>query len=138
MERRHRSGGRKEKVLPLLVVAFVVVPLAELAVVIRVGQWLGVADTIALLFLISVFGAFMVRREGMGVWRRFQSQLASGSMPGTELVDGVLILVAGALLLTPGFLTDAVGLSLLVPPVRAGLRKAVRHRLTGRIQRFGR
>lgn len=121
--------------LPVLVVAFVVVPLVELAVIIRVGQWLGVADTIALLFLVSVFGAFMVRREGLGVWRRFQTQLATGSLPGTELVDGVLILVAGALLLTPGFVTDAVGLSLLVPPVRAGLRASVRRRLTGRIER---
>lgn len=116
--------------------AFVVVPLVELAVILQVGEALGVLDTVALLFLVSVVGAWLVKREGLSVWRRFNEQLNQGSVPGAELVDGVLILVAGAFLLTPGFVTDTVGLLLLVPPVRAGFRAALRRRLELRIHRF--
>lgn len=118
--------------MPFLVFVFLVVPLVELAVIIQVGQALGVVDTILLLILVSALGAWLVKREGMGVWRRFQQQVAAGALPGNEIVDGVLILFAGALLLTPGFVTDLVGLLLLFPPFRATFRAALRRRFEGR------
>jgi len=116
-------------VLGPLILLFLALPIAELFVIIQVGHVLGVLDTLALLVLISVIGAWLVKREGLSVLRRARAQLDGGLVPGRELVDGSLILLAGALMLTPGFITDAVGLLLLLPPVRAGLRAAVRRRL---------
>jgi UPF0716 protein FxsA len=118
--------------LGLLALLFLVVPLVELAVIIQVGQWLGVADTIVLLVLMSIAGAWLAKREGLAVLRRIQRQLERQRMPGAELLDAALILLAGALLLTPGFVTDAVGLLLLLPPVRVALRRALRRYLARR------
>ncbi|MGH9179371.1 MAG: FxsA family protein [Acidimicrobiales bacterium] len=111
--------------LPLLFLAFLVVPFVELFVIIQVGQAIGVLNTIAVLILVSVVGAWLVKREGLSVLRRAQARVDQGALPGRELVDGVLILFAGALLITPGFVTDLVGVLLLLPPIRAGLRAAV-------------
>jgi UPF0716 protein FxsA len=109
-------------VFAALAVLFLVVPFVELFVLLQVGQAIGVLDTIALLVLVSVVGAWLVKREGFSVLRRAQQRVAAGSVPGRELVDGVLILFAGALLLTPGFVTDVAGILLLLPPTRAALR----------------
>ena len=109
----------------VLVVLFLVVPLAELYVIIQVGQAFGALNTIALLILISAAGAWLVKREGMSVWRRFQRQIEAGAVPGREMADGVMILFAGALLMSPGFLTDILGICLLLPPVRAVVRGMV-------------
>ena len=106
----------------LLVVAFIVVPIVELAVIIWVGGQIGALNTIALLLAVSIGGAWLVKREGLGVIRRFQAQLDAGKIPGRELADGVLIVVAGALLLTPGFISDILGILLLLPPVRSAVR----------------
>jgi UPF0716 protein FxsA len=116
-----------------LVLLFILVPIAELFVIIQVGHVLGVLDTLALLVLVSLTGAWLVKREGLAVLRRVQRQLDAGVLPGSELVDGALILTAGILLLTPGVLTDVVGIFLLLPPVRAGVRRAVRRRLARRV-----
>ena len=120
----------------LLVLIFIVVPIIELAVIIQVGQALGVLNTIALLLLVSFVGAWLVKREGLGVWRRFHRQVESGTVPARELADGVMIIFAGALLMTPGFVTDLLGLSLLMPPVRAAIRATTLARLTRRIRFF--
>jgi UPF0716 protein FxsA len=120
-------------VLPLLVVLFVLVPIVELAVIIQVGQALGVVETLLLMVAVSVVGAWLVKREGIGLWRRAQRQLETGVVPGRELVDAMLIMLAGALLLTPGFVSDCVGILLLLPPVRAGLRGFVIRRLRKRV-----
>ena len=120
-------------VLPLLVVLFVFVPIVELAVIIQVGQAIGVIETLLLMVAVSVVGAWLVKREGIGVWRRAQRQLDTGVVPGRELVDGMLIMLAGALLLTPGFVSDCLGVLLLLPPVRAGLRRLVIGRLRKRV-----
>jgi UPF0716 protein FxsA len=116
------------EVMALLVALFVAVPLVEIAVIIKVGESLGVANTIALLLLISILGAWLVKRQGVGLVRRVQVELAAGRIPGSALVDGALLLVAGTMLLLPGFVTDAVGLLLLLPPVRAGVRRWLRRR----------
>jgi UPF0716 protein FxsA len=112
----------------VLVLLFLVVPFAELAVLIQVGDWLGLADTILLLIAISVAGAWLAKRAGVSVLVRMRQQLEMGRVPAAELVDGFLVLLAGALLLTPGFLTDCVALLLLLPPVRATVRRVLRKR----------
>jgi UPF0716 protein FxsA len=111
-----------------LVALFIVVPLVELAVLIQVSSWLGVVDTLGLLILISVLGAWLVKRQGVSVVRRIQVELANGRVPGSAMVDAGLLLVAGVLLLVPGFVTDAIGLLLLLPPVRAAVRAWLRRR----------
>jgi len=117
----------------LLFLLFVIVPFAELFVIIKVGEAIGAVYTIALLVGMSMFGAALVKREGLGVLRRARERMDMGAVPGRELVDGVLVLFAGALLLTPGFITDAVGLLLLLPPVRAGMRAYAIRRLRIRV-----
>lgn len=116
-----------------LVLAFIIVPLLELAVIIQVGQGLGMLPTIGLLLVVSIVGAWLVKFQGLGVMNRIRRQLAAGQMPTDELVNGVLILVAGALMLTPGFITDAVGLSLLFPPSRAVVRRFLAQRFRASI-----
>lgn len=116
----------------VLFLLFLVVPFLELFVILQVGRTIGALNTVAVLVLVSVAGAWLVKREGLGVLRRAQERVRRGAVPGRELVDGVLILFAGALLLTPGFLTDVVALLLLVPPVRAAVRVAVTRRLRHR------
>jgi UPF0716 protein FxsA len=121
-------------VLPLLVIAFVAVPLAEIYVLLQVGHAIGVLDTLALLILISVVGAWLAKREGIGVLRRIQRSIEAGRVPGTELIDGFLILMGAALMLTPGFLTDVVAILLLLPPIRAVLRRQLRRAFARRIE----
>ena len=101
-----------------LVIALVVVPLVELYVLIQVGDWIGYLPAFALLIGISICGGFLVKRQGLNAWRRARTQLEAGELPAAELVDGAVILGAGALLLTPGFVTDVIGLLLLISPLR--------------------
>lgn len=117
----------------ILAVVFLVVPIAELAVIIAVGSEIGVFNTIGLLIVVSVVGAWLAKREGVGVLRRIRAQLDAGRMPGADLVDGFLVLFAGALLLTPGFLTDCLAIALLLPPVRAVVRGILRRYFATRI-----
>ena len=98
------------------------------------GQEIGALWTIALLVLVSVVGAWLAKREGIGVWLRMQEQVAAGRMPGIELLDAFLILLAGALLLTPGFVTDVLAIVLLIPPGRALVRRGLRRKLVGRVE----
>ena len=119
--------------MAILAVLFLVVPIAELAVIIAVGSEIGVFNTIGLLIVVSVVGAWLAKREGLGVLRRIQAQLDAGRMPGTELVDGFLVLFAGVLLLTPGFLSDCLAIALLLPPVRAVVRRTLRRYFAARI-----
>ena len=118
----------------MLFVLFLVVPVAELAVVVTVGREIGIPETILLMVLMSAAGAFMAKRQGFRVVRAIRDRLNRGEVPGTELIDGLLILVAGVLMLTPGFLTDALALFLLVPPVRIGIRRVVRRSFERRVK----
>jgi UPF0716 protein FxsA len=108
-----------------LVALFIVVPIAELALIIEVGGAIGLLPTVALLLADSVLGSVLLRSQGRTVWRRFSQAMAAGRVPHREVLDGVLVIFGGALLLTPGFLTDVVGLLLLAPPTRAVARRAV-------------
>ena len=121
--------------MPLLalVAVFILVPLAELYVIFKVGDAIGVVWTILLLAADSVLGSVLLRAQGRVVWRRFNSALAEGKMPHREVLDGVLVIFGGAFLITPGFLTDIVGLSLLFPPTRAVVRGLLVKRLGRRV-----
>jgi UPF0716 protein FxsA len=123
--------------VPILVLAFIIVPLAELAVIVAVGNFLGLLPTLVLLLAISVAGAWLAKREGLTAWRRFQLAMAEARVPTVEVADGAMILLAGALLLTPGFLTDVVGVLLLLPPTRAALRRLVPRLAARRLRRRG-
>jgi UPF0716 protein FxsA len=119
--------------MPLfLIVLFIVVPIAELYVIIQVGEAIGVWPTLALLLADALLGSFLLKHQGRGAWRRFNEALAQRRFPGQEVVDGLLIVVGGTLLLAPGFLTDIVGLLLLIPPTRAVVRSVLRRFTIGR------
>jgi UPF0716 protein FxsA len=115
-----------------LVVAFIVVPIAELYLIYKVGDSIGILPTLALLALDSIIGSVLLRTQGRAVWRRFQATMQAGRMPHREVQDGVLVIFGGALLITPGFLTDILGLLLLIPPTRAVVRRFVMKALTRR------
>src|SRR3954451_2240028 len=117
-------------VLPLLFVLFICVPILEIWVIIQVGETIGVLPTIALLILDSIIGAWLMRSQGRIVWRRFNETLAAGRVPAREVLDGTLVIFGGALQLAPGFVTDALGLFLVVPPTRAIVRRILVRRLT--------
>ena len=107
----------------LLILLFIVVPIAELAVLIQVGQLIGVWWTIALLFADAIIGSMLLRSQTRIAWRRFNEALSAGRVPHREVVDGVLVIFGGVLLLTPGFITDIFGVLFLFPPTRILLRR---------------
>ena len=119
----------------LLVVALIVVPLLEIYVLTRVGALLGLVPTLVLLLVVSLLGAALLRKEGRRTWRALQGALATGKLPTREIADGGLVVFGGALLLTPGFLTDIVGLACVLPGSRAVMRRLLLRvlmtRLTG-------
>jgi UPF0716 protein FxsA len=117
----------------LLIVLFILVPIAELAVIIQVGQLIGVWWTIGLLIADSVLGSLLMRSQGRAAWRRFNAALAERRPPAREVLDGVLVIFGGALLLTPGFITDVFGAVFLLPPTRALLRRLLVRRFTLRM-----
>ncbi len=126
-----------------LVVIFILVPIAELYVIIKVGEAIGLVPTLVLLLADALLGSLLLRYQGRAAWIRFNRALAEGRVPHKEVFDGVLVIMGGALLLTPGFLTDIVGLIFLIPPTRAVIRamssRFVRRRLAlgGAVWSFG-
>jgi UPF0716 protein FxsA len=116
-----------------LILLFIVLPLAELYVILKVGDAIGVVWTILLLAADSLIGSLLLRAQGRSVWRRFNTALAEGKMPHREVVDGVLVIFGGAFLITPGFITDVIGLLLLLPPTRSLIRSQVVRRLGRRV-----
>src|SRR3954468_7517541 len=136
----------------LLVLLFIVVPIAELFVIIQVGEAIGVLPTIALLILDSVLGSMLMRSQGRAAWRRFNAAIEEGRgagggggggggggfegrAPAREVLDGVLVIFGGALLLTPGFITDIFGLLFLFPLTRVLVRRLIVRRATLRMMR---
>jgi UPF0716 protein FxsA len=113
----------------LLVLAFVIVPLVELVVIIQVAGAVGTPWTIALLVIDSLVGAYLLKRESRRAWRDFRAALSAGRFPGDEVTQGALVIVGGTLLLTPGFVTDVVGLLCLLPPSRAAASRIIRRRI---------
>ena len=120
-------------ILPL-VLLFIAVPIVEIYVIIQVGEAIGALWTIALLVADSILGSMLMRAQGRAAWRRFNAAIAEGRVPAREVLDGVLVVFGGALLLTPGFVTDVFGLLFLVPPTRALVRRLLVRRFAGRVR----
>lgn len=116
-----------------LVLLFIVVPIVEIYVIIKVGELIGPLWTVLLLIADSVLGSLLMRSQGRAVWRRFQAALSEGRPPAREVLDGVLVIFGGALLVTPGFASDVLGLALLLPPTRAAVRGALARRFAARM-----
>ena len=112
-----------------LALLFLTVPVAELYLILKVGDTIGIGWTVLLLVADSLLGSWLLRSQGRAVWRRFNEILAQGRVPHREVVDGVLVIFGGAFLITPGFLTDIVGLMLLLPPTRAIVRRMLVRRM---------
>lgn len=117
-----------------LLLLFILVPVAELYLFMTLGSKIGIGPTLGIIVLTAILGASLTKSQGARTFAKFQQATAEGRLPHREALDGILILLAGAVLLTPGFLTDAVGFLLLVPPVRAFIRGRLAHHLKGRIR----
>lgn len=131
-----RHGRRRPRWGWYVFIALLVVPVAEIALIVAVGSVIGGWQTLALLLAESALGAYLVKHEGRRSWQALVSALNTGQMPGRELADAMLVLIGGALLLTPGFLTDIAGFFLILPftrPItRRWLQRVVERRLVGR------
>jgi UPF0716 protein FxsA len=121
MTRTEKQTTRRLPIGRILLIAFIVTPIIEIAVLIQVGGWLGLWPTLALIILTAIAGTWMLRQQGFAVLSRAQSQLERGTVPLAEVFEGICLVVAGALLLTPGFVTDVIGGALLLPPFRTWL-----------------
>ncbi len=119
-----------------LLLLFTIVPLVELALLLNLAKVVGWQYTVALVLATGVLGAWLARWQGLQCWRRLHQQLAAGQLPADSLLDGLMILLAGVLLVTPGVLTDAVGFTLLLPPFRALFRRRLKDRMGAQIH-FG-
>jgi UPF0716 protein FxsA len=122
----------------VVILLLVLWPLVEIAVFLQVVSWIGVLDTVALMVAISLCGAWLVKRQGIGTLARMRAELDDGRIPTGPMTDGGLLAAAGFLLLVPGFVTDVFGLALLVPPVRGGVRRFLGRRFTVRTARVRR
>ena len=120
-----------------IILILVAVPIIEIALFIELGGWVGLWPTIGLVIVTAILGGLLLRMQGFAAMQRLQSSVAEGGDPRGPLAHGVMILVAGLLMLTPGFFTDAVGFSLLIPPVRAALIRALGSRLKAHVVTTG-
>lgn len=118
-----------------LLALFVLLPLVELVLLLQVGEWIGLGWTLVIVLGTGVLGATLARRQGLRAWLAIQAELREGRMPGARLVDGLMILVGGIVLLTPGLITDLAGFLLLIPATRALLKRALGRRFERAIQR---
>lgn len=126
--------GLTLSMLGRLLLLFLLTPAVELGLLIQVDKLIGFGPTIGLIVATGIAGSYLARREGLNTWQRLNKRLQSGDLPGKELVDGVIILVAGALLVTPGVLTDVVGFIGLLPPTRALVRKVLMRRFQSKME----
>ena len=116
----------------ILLLLFIVVPIVEIAVLLQVGSLIGGLNTLLLIIITAVVGAALVKQQGMQNWMTMQAKLAQGQMPGVEMAGGLLIFLAGVFLITPGFVTDLVGLAFLLPPSRNAIAKSMLKRMAMR------
>lgn len=117
-----------------LFLLFTLVPALELGLLVYIGSSIGTLNTITIVVITAVIGAYMVRSEGIGVIYRIQRDLGQGAFPADELLNGAMILVAGVLLLTPGFVTDVLGFALVLPASRAAIKPALMRFIKSRIE----
>ncbi len=118
-----------------LFLAFTLIPIMEIYLLIEAGQTIGSLSTVILVILSGITGAYLARIQGLNTMKKIQSSLSQGSIPGEELIDGAIILVAGIVLLTPGFITDIMGLLLLFPYTRFFFKRMLRHHFDENVRR---
>ena len=118
---------------PRLLLLFIIVPIIELSLFMLLGKHLGLPSTLLIIIITAFIGASLTKSQGGKALVNFQNAMAQGQMPHKEIVDGLRILIAGAVLLTPGFLTDAIGFLLLLPPARAIIRKTLSTKLADKV-----
>ena len=117
-----------------LVIIFIMVPLIDLSLLLQVGGWIGIFPTIAIVILTGIFGAYLTRTQGFRIWGDINQQMQRGELPGNSMFDGLLVLVGGLTLLTPGFLTDIFGFCCLIPVTRTAIREGLKRLLAHRYQ----
>ena len=120
-----------------LILLFILVPIAELVLLIQLGRWVGLWPTLALNVVTGTVGAALASREGLRAWHAFQEDLARNRLPGRPILDGLSIFAGGALLLTPGLMTDVLGFALVARPTRRWIQNRVVNRYGGRLLRHG-
>lgn len=113
------------KVVQIIFLFFLIVPFVEIYLLLQIGGLVGVFPTIFMVVFTAVLGAWLLRRQGLATWQRFQDSLNQGAIPAYEMIEGPILLVGGALLLTPGFFTDALGFACLVPQLRRTIAQYV-------------
>lgn len=123
--------------LLLILAVLVIVPIVEIEVFVAVAHAIGGWNALGLLILVSIVGVWLVRHEGFAMLGRIRQQLDRRHLPGDELVDGLLLLVAGVLMIVPGFVSDGIGILLLFPPTRALARGALKRRFRSRVEVYG-
>lgn len=126
-----------DMILRYLLILFIGVPLLELLLLLKIGEIWGAELTILLVLLTGFSGAFLAKSQGMAAWYRIQSEFAQGHVPGDQLLDGLMIFAGGILLLTPGLITDTLGLCLLIPLTRKVIRRRIRDAIQRKIQQGG-
>ena len=112
-----------------LLIIFIILPILELAVLLRLDNAIGLFQTIILIFLTGIIGAWLVRQQGINILFRIKKEINNGNIPAKEMIDGVMLLIAGAVLITPGLITDSFGFLLLIPYTRNFIRKWIRNRI---------
>ncbi len=112
-----------------LLIIFIILPILELAVLLRLDNAIGLFQTIILIFLTGIIGAWLVRQQGINILFRIKKEINNGNIPAKEMIDGVMLLIAGAVLITPGLITDTFGFLLLIPYTRNFIRKWIRNRI---------
>ena len=112
--------------IQLLLVLFIVMPIVELAVLLKVGSMIGIIPTITLVIVTGVIGVWLIRQQGLYLLMDMRARMSEGVFPGDQIIEGVFIIVAGALLVTPGFITDIMGFSILIPEIRMSYREALK------------
>lgn len=120
-----------------LLLLFIGVPVLELLIFLLLGSKIGITPTLAIIVITAILGAYLTKSQGLKALKKYQLALSEGRLPHEEVIDGVLILVAGAVLLTPGFLTDAIGFSLLIPPAREFFKAVTKAKLKDRVKVVG-
>ena len=119
-----------------LFLLFSIVPAVELAILVYAGSRIGIPETLSIVIATAIAGAYLVRREGIGVLLRIQNELNQGTFPADSMLDGALVLVAGALLLTPGFITDIIGFLLVLPASRPMIKSVIASLLKRHMERI--
>ncbi|AOY74752.1 FxsA family protein [Clostridium formicaceticum] len=117
-----------------LILLFTIVPIVELAILLKLSNYIGLGYTLLIVLITGILGASLARSEGRGVIRRIKLEMAQGRMPGDELINGLCVVVGGALLLTPGIFTDVIGFSLVIPVTRAAIKSTVRGKIKKMIE----